>query len=104
MLDSVKSHWHIKYYSLSSIRDFEHSSDSISNNRQKIGRRTRSEAKKSENIVTKSILNEFSNVTYGLNTLLTTKQSKKWFLKEKIIWNTQHYVFFVSFIVFLSSV
>ena len=104
MLDSVKSHWHIKYYSLSSIRDFEHSSNSISNNRQKIGRRTRSEAKKSENIVMKSILNEFSNVTYGLNTLLTTKQSKKWFLKEKIIWNTQHYVFFVSFIVFLSSV
>ena len=70
MLDSVKSH-------LSSIRNFEHSSDSISNNRQKIGRRTRSEAKKSENIVMKSILNEFSNVTYGLNTLLTTKQSKK---------------------------
>ena len=77
MPDSVKSHWYIKYYSLSSIRDFEHSSNSISNKRQKIGRRMRSEAKNSENIVIKSILNEFSNVTYGLITLLTTK--KKWF-------------------------
>ena len=77
MPHSVKSNWYIKYYSLSSIRCVEHSSNSISNKRQKIGRKMRSEAKNHENIVMKSILNEFSNVTYGLITLLTTK--KKWF-------------------------
>ena len=56
MSDSVKSLWYIKYYSLSSTKDLEHSSNSINNNCQKISSRTRIEAKVSENKVTNSIL------------------------------------------------
>ena len=56
MPHSVKSSRYIKYYSLSSIRGFDHSSNSVSSNCQEISSRTKSEANISENTVTKSVL------------------------------------------------
>ena len=75
MPDPVKTLWYIKYYILNSNGRLEHSSYSISSNCQKICSRTGSEGKISEN--------EFSNATYGLNTVLTTKQSKNDLLKKR---------------------
>ena len=86
-----------RYYSLSST-------NSISNNFQKISSKTESEAKTFENKVTNSIL----KTKYGLNTLLTNKKPKKWLLKEKIIYHhclkdllilSSYFTFSASFIV-----
>ena len=90
MPDSVKSLWNIKYYSLSSTRGLEHSTNSICNNCQKIGSINRSEARISENIIFEKRIfwkknfckSVFSNATYDLNILLTNKESKNDFLKK----------------------
>ena len=84
MPDSVKSLWYIKFYILSSTNGLEHSSNSIGNNCQKISSRMGIEEKSSENKVTNYIWKtEFSDVTYGLYTLLTNKQPKNDLLNKR---------------------
>ena len=56
--DPIRSLRYIKYYSLNTISDFKHFSNSISNNCQKVSSRTGSEANLSENKVTNSIFKQ----------------------------------------------
>ena len=68
---------------MGSTRGFKHSSNCINNNCQKISSRIGNGAKISENKVTIAFWKtEFSNATYGLNTLLTTKELKNDFSKK----------------------
>ena len=85
MPHSVKNPWYIKYYSLSSTRGLQHSSNSISNNFHKTSSGTGSEVKVSENVWNEKHLKEteISNASYGLNKSLISKQTKNHFLKKK---------------------
>ena len=85
MWDSLRTLWYIKYYSLSNTIGLAFSTNFISNNFQKICRRTEIDTKNSENKLTNSTLKHFEsfNMIYGLNILLTSKQPKEDLLKKK---------------------
>ena len=85
MWDSLRTLWYIKYYSLSNTIGLAFSTNFVSNNFQKICRRTEIDTKNSENKLTNSTLKHFEsfNMIYGLNILLTSKQPKEDLLKKK---------------------